>query len=204
MERETIIEVKNMHKAFGPTIALKDVNITFRRGEIRGLIGENGSGKSTVTSIIAGMQHATSGEMFYKGEPWKPNSMVEAQKAGISMILQEANTISHVTVAQNIFAGREKEFAKCGVISMKKMNKAADELLEKFGVGHIKASAPIDIYNFEDRKLIEIVRCVTDDTQVLVVDETTTALSHEGRKILYNLIHKLSAEENKCVIFIFI
>ena len=109
MERETIIEVKNMHKAFGPTIALKDVNITFKKGEIRGLIGENGSGKSTVTSIIAGMQHATSGEMFYKGKAWKPHSMVEAQKAGISMILQEANTISHVTVAQNIFAGREKE-----------------------------------------------------------------------------------------------
>ncbi len=202
MERETIIEVKNMHKAFGPTIALKDVNITFKKGEIRGLIGENGSGKSTVTSIIAGMQHATSGEMFYKGEAWKPHSMVEAQKAGISMILQEANTISHVTVAQNIFAGREKEFSKCGVISMRKMNNAADELLQKFGVGHIKASAPIDIYNFEDRKLIEIVRCVSDETEVLVVDETTTALSHEGRKILYKLIHKLSEEDNKCVIFI--
>ena len=70
MEKELLIEVKNMCKNFGPTKALKNVDMKFYRGEIRGLIGENGSGKSTVTSIIAGMQHATSGEMFYKGKPW--------------------------------------------------------------------------------------------------------------------------------------
>jgi len=202
MANEIVFEVKHMHKAFGPTIALKDVDITFRKGEIRGLVGENGSGKSTVTSIAAGMQSATSGEMFYQGEPWNPSSMVEAQAHGISMILQEANTISGVTVAQNIFAGREKEFSKCGVISMAKMNAAADELLEKFGIGHIKAKNLIDMYTFEDRKLIEIVRCVDDNTQILVVDETTTALSHEGRAILYKLIHRLAEEENKSVVFI--
>lgn len=69
MEKELLIEVKNMSKFFGPTKALKDVNMKFYRGEIRGLVGENGSGKSTVTFIIAGMQQATSGEMFYKGQP---------------------------------------------------------------------------------------------------------------------------------------
>lgn len=198
---EAIIEVKHIHKAFGPTVALKDVDIKFYPGEIRGLVGENGSGKSTVTSIIAGMQEANSGEMFYQGKPWKPKSMIEAQNAGISMILQEANTISHVTVAQNIFAGREAEFSKFGIISMSKMNAAADELLRKYGLEHIKANHSIDMYNFEDRKLIEIVRCVNDDTKVLVVDETTTALSLEGREILYKLIHKM-ADEGKTVIFI--
>lgn len=202
MGQELLIEVKDMCKDFGPTKALKHVNMAFYRGEIRGLVGENGSGKSTVTSIVAGMQQATSGEMFYKGEAWKPHSMVEAQAKGISMILQEANTIPGVTVAQNIFAGREEEFSKYGVINMKKMFRAADELLKQFGIDHIKANYPIDMYNFEDRKLIEIVRCVNENTEVLVVDETTTALSLEGRQILYKLIHRLAEEENKCVIFI--
>lgn len=201
-EKEILVEVKNMCKNFGPTKALKNVSMTFYRGEIRGLVGENGSGKSTVTSIMAGMQEATSGKMFYKGKEWNPKSMVESQAAGISMILQEANTISGVTVAQNLFAGREKEFSKGGIIRMGKMYKEADVLLEKFGVGHIKGKNPIDMYNFEDRKLIEIVRCVNEDTEILVVDETTTALSLEGRKILYKLIHKMAEEENKCVIFI--
>lgn len=202
MGQELLIQVKDMCKDFGPTKALKHVDMKFYRGEIRGLVGENGSGKSTVTSIIAGMQRATSGEMLYKGEHWNPNSMVEAQAKGISMILQEANTIPGVTVAQNIFAGREKEFARFGIINMKKMFAAADKLLTEFGIDHIKSYHPIDMYNFEDRKLIEIVRSVNADTEVLVVDETTTALSLEGRQILYNLIHRLAEEENKCVIFI--
>ena len=184
MEHEVIFEAKHMHKAFGPTIALKDVDIQIKRGEIRGLIGENGSGKSTIMSIAAGMQPATSGEMFYKGQAWHPKSMVESQQHGISMILQEANTIPHVTVAQNLFAGQEKLFSKGGLINMNAMYKKANELLDKFGVTNIRGRDPIDRLTFEDRKRIEIVSCVTDDTQSLVVDETTTALSHEGREIL--------------------
>ena len=202
MNKNPIIEVKGMVKNFGPTQALKNVDLKFYRGEIRGLVGENGSGKSTVTSIIAGMQKATSGEIFYKEKPFEAESMIDAGKHGISMILQEANFIPGVSVAQNIFAGQEESFAKFGFINMRKMYREADKLLEKFGVGHIKAKRSINAYSFEDRKLIEIVRVVNDDTQVLIVDETTTALSHDGRDILYKLLDKMSKEENKCVVFI--
>ena len=202
MDKEPIIEVRHMVKNFGPTRALRDVDVKFYRGEIRGLVGENGSGKSTITSIVAGMQKATSGEMFYKGEPWNPASMVDAQLHGISMVLQEANTIPNCTVAENIFAGRFNEFAKANsFLSIKKVNKAAQELLDSFGLEHIKATDNINKYGFEDRKLIEIVRCVSDETEVFVVDETTTALSHEGRQLLYKLIHKLK-DNDKSVIFI--
>lgn len=202
MKKEIIFEVKNMHKSFGPTIALKNVDIALKRGEIRGLVGENGSGKSTIMAIASGMQSATKGKMFYKGEEWNPTSMVEARKNGISMILQEANTIPGVTVAQNIFSGCESNFATLGIINMKKMYKAADELLKSFGILNVKASDLIDIYNFEDRKLIEIVSCVNDNTEILVVDETTTALSLEGRQILYKLVHKMAEEKNKSIVFI--
>lgn len=201
MEREVIFQARNMHKEFGPTIALKNVDFTLYRGEIRGLVGENGSGKSTIMSIAAGMQSATSGEMEYMGKPWVAKSMLEAQRAGISMILQEANTIPGVTVAQNIFAGQEKRFSNFGIMNMQKMYQEADEMLQHFGVDHIHASDMIDYYTFEDRKLVELVRCITDDTQILVVDETTTALSQQGREILYNIIHKL-ANEGKAVVFI--
>lgn len=201
MGKERIIEVRKMCKNFGPTRALRNVDVDFFRGEIRGLIGENGSGKSTITSIIAGMQKATSGEMLYKGKPWDPDSMVEAQRNGISMVLQEANTIPGCTVAENIFAGRFDEFKKLGMLNTRAMNRAAQEMLDRFEISHIKATDSIDKYGFEDRKLIEIVRCVSDDTEVFVVDETTTALSLEGRRLLYKLIHKLK-DNDKCVIFI--
>lgn len=202
MNNNPILEVKGMVKNFGSTQALKNVDLKFYRGEIRGLVGENGSGKSTVTSIIAGMQKATSGEMFYKEKLWEPHNMIESGAKGISMILQEANFIPGVSVAQNIFAGQEESFSKFGFINMRRMYREADKLLEKFGVGHIKAKRSINAYTFEERKLIEIVRVVNDDTQVLIVDETTTALSHEGRDILYKMMDRMANEENKCVVFI--
>ncbi len=198
---ELLLEIKKMNKNFGPIAALKDVDLAIRRGQIHGLIGENGSGKSTITSIAAGMQEATSGEMRFKGKPWKPASMVEAQAGGISMILQEANTIPNCSVAENLFAGQENHFSTLGFVNSKKMNRAADEILQKFNLTHMRGKDSVNAYGFEDRKLIELARAVTDETEILVVDETTTALSFEGREILYRLMDKLAAE-NKAVIFI--
>ena len=199
---ELIFEAKHMHKEFGPTIALKDVDFSLRRGEIRGLIGENGSGKSTIMSIAAGMQPTTSGEMFYKGEKWAPKTMLEAQNAGIAMILQESNTIPGVTVAENLFAGREKEFSHFGIMNMNKMYAAADRVLEKFGITNIKGSTKINSLLFETRKLIEIIRAMEKNPEILVVDETTTALSFEGRELLYKIIHEMTEKNNKAVVFI--
>lgn len=201
MEKELLIEVNDLTKSFGLTKALKNVNMKFYRGEIRGLIGENGSGKSTVTSIISGMQPASSGTMRYKGEPWSPSSMVDAQRHGISMVLQEANTVPGCTVAENLYAGRFDECSKFGIVNMKKVNAKAQAMLDRFEITDIKATDPLDRLSFEDRKLVEIVRCVTEETEVCIFDETTTALSLEGRKILYKLIHQLK-DAGKCVIFI--
>lgn len=198
---EVLLEVKKMCKNYGPITALKNVDLKICRGEVHGLVGENGSGKSTITSIAAGMQPATSGEMFFKGQPWNPYSMIEAQHNGFAMILQEANTIPGCTVAENLFAGRENEFAKFGFVNSKKMNKAADEILDKFGITHMRGKDQIDRFGFEDRKLVEIARAVDEDTEILVVDETTTALSLEGRQILYRLVDDMIAR-NKAVIFI--
>ena len=200
-ENEIIFQAINIKKEFDVTVALKGADITLKRGEIRGLIGENGSGKSTIMSIAAGMQSATSGEMVYKGKTWNPTSMIDANLQGISMILQEANTIPGITVAQNIFAGREKEFTSHGIVRIKKMIRAAQALLDKYEIGYIHAADQIDRYNFEDRKLIELVRCSNENIEILVVDETTTALSHNGRNVLYKLIHQL-AEAHKTVVLI--
>ncbi len=201
MSDRTVFRAEKLNKNYGPTIALKNVDIEIKRGEIRGLVGENGSGKSTIMSVASGMQSATSGDMFYKGAPWSPDSMIEAAKEGIAMILQEANTIGNVTVAQNIYAGREKEFSRFGVINMKKMIRSANEMLRSYDINHIDAGRIIDSYTFEDRKLIEIVRAVSEEPEILVVDETTTALSHEGRDILYRLIKDM-ADNDKSVILI--
>lgn len=198
---EVVLEIMGMSKNFGPVVALKDVALKICRGQVHGLVGENGSGKSTITSIAAGMQPATSGEMLFMGKSWKPASMIEAQHNGLSMILQEANTIPGCTVAENLFAGKENEYSRFGFVNNRKMNADADALLDRFGISYMRGKDPIDQYGFEDRKLIEIARAVNEDTEILVVDETTTALSMEGRDILYKIVEDM-VKRDKAVIFI--
>lgn len=173
---ETLVEVKDLCKNFGVTIALSHVDFVVKTGEIRGLIGENGSGKSTVSSIIAGMQPASSGEMFYKGKPWKPATMLEAQKAGIGMIVQEAGTIANISVAENIFLGNYDKFKKGPIINKAAMISEARKALEKIGVTNINPA-------------------------LLIVDETTTVLSQSGRDIIYRIMHEM-ADAGKAVMII--
>lgn len=206
-KKQVIVEVKHMNKCFGSTVALNDVSITVRRGEILGLIGENGSGKSTVTSIVAGMQKADDGEMLYEGKPWHPASMIDALEHGIGMIVQETGTVPGITVAENIFLGEAERFkgngsgSKFGLINRNKMIREAQDILDGIGASHIDAAVMTGMLDLQDRKLIEIAKVMSKSPQMLVVDETTTALSQIGRDIIYNIMNKMK-EENKAVVFI--
>lgn len=197
-----LMEVKNMFKFFGVTTALNDVSFTLERGHVYGLIGENGSGKSTVSSIIAGMQQPSKGEMYYQGEAWQPTSMLMAQEHGIGMIVQEAGTIPNITVAENIFLGHEKMFQKGPFVDKKKMNSAAKELLEKLNIAEqFSATDRTSDLDMQARKVIEIAKCMYWQPELLIVDETSTALSHEGREFLYRVMDE-QRKSNKTVLFI--
>lgn len=200
-KREILFEAKNIIKVFGSTVALDRVNITVYRGEIRGLIGENGSGKSTISSIAAGMQQPTDGEMYFKGMPHKPATMLEGTELGFGMIVQEMGTISGITVAQNIFLGYEHLFRRHGMISRKAMNEAAKKALCDIGFTDCDPEIYIDLLDMQDRKLVEIAKVMYHKPEVLAVDETTTALSQKGRTIIYDLMKKMK-RENKAVLFI--
>lgn len=201
MEDQLLLSAKKICKAFGPTRALIDVDIEIRRGEIRGLIGENGSGKSTLATIIAGAQFADSGSFESEGKPYAPKNMVDAQNHGVSMIIQEMGTITGITVASNIFTGRLEEFSKHGFINMREINKRAAQVLHSIGADDIQPDAMINQLNFEERKIVEIARAMYANPDLLIIDETTTALAQRGRGILYNLIKRMH-EENKAVLFI--
>ncbi|MBR3359153.1 MAG: sugar ABC transporter ATP-binding protein [Solobacterium sp.] len=199
--QEVMLEVRNMFKNFGVTVALNDVSFTLERGHVYGLIGENGSGKSTVSSIIAGMQTATKGDMVYEGKPWAPASMLEAQEHGIGMIVQEAGTIPNITVAENIFLGHEDMFKKGIFIDRAGLTAAAQKLLDELEIKEFRASDRTGKLDMQMRKIVEIAKCMYWKPQLLIVDETSTALSLEGRMFLYKVMRK-QREENKTVLFI--
>ena len=201
MSAEIILKANHISKNFGLTHALKDISIQIERGEIIGLIGENGSGKSTFSSIISGVYPATSGTLELKGQPYKPSDTMDAQRCGISMVAQEMGTLPGIGVADNIFLGREEKFTKYGIVNRKEMYQEAAKAMEVVGVAGINPADPISRYSLEERKLIEVVRALYSEPEIFIVDETTTALSQKGRDIIYKILRRLQ-EQDKSVLFI--
>ncbi len=200
MMAETILEVKGIHKSFGPTRALVDVNFTLKRGEVHGLIGENGSGKSTLSAIVAGMHIPDSGEMKLYGEPHLPKGVADAQRKGVAMIVQEMGTAPSISVAENIFLGNEHLFTKYGFVRKRAMNAAAQQALMEVGAGKIPAGLPAGALDPEERKVVEIAKAMRSKPEVLIVDETTTALSQDGRDLLYACIEKMRSEDKGVIL----
>ena len=198
---EVRLEIKNLCKSFGITKAVKNVSFNINKGEVHALIGENGSGKSTLTNMLTGIYSIDSGIFVLDGEEIHPKNQVDANNHGVSIIVQELGTLSGLTVAENIFLGHEERFVKCGIKNTKQMIKEANELLHSYGFDRIKAQRMIDDYNFEDRKLVEIVKATYFDPKIVVIDETTTALSQEGRNELYKVMDKIR-EKGNTIIFI--
>lgn len=201
MQDNYLLKAEGICKSFGSTHALKQVDISIAAGEIHGLIGENGSGKSTFSSICAGIQKADGGSLYLQGEPYRPNGTIDAMEKGVSMVVQEQGTIGKITVAANVFFGRESLFVKGGVLQVKRMRQAAEEMLHSIGVDHIRADSMIDVLSFEDRKLVELARSLYTKPSLWIVDETTTALTVHGREILYRLMRRVK-ESGGSVLFI--
>ena len=201
MQKDIVIKVENITKTFGMTKALTDVSLQIAYGEIRGLIGENGSGKSTLASMIVGTGHPDSGRMWYKGEEHAPKNMLESKKKKINILVQENGTINGLTVAENMFLGKESSFSKMGNVYKKKLIKEAQKALKNIGADYINAADRIERLSFEDRKLVEVAVAMYSEPDVLFVDETTTALSQKGRELVYKLMDDMR-KQGKTVIFI--
>ena len=198
---EVRLQVQHLCKSFGITKAVQDVSFEIMKGEVHALIGENGSGKSTLTNMLTGIYTIDSGTFILDGKEIHPKNQVEANNEGVSIIVQELGTLSGLTVAENIFLGHEDRFVSHGIKNTNAMNREAQSLLAKYGFDRIRASAMVDDYNFEDRKLVEIVKATYFDPKIVVIDETTTALSQEGREELYKHMNRIRSEGNT-IIFI--
>lgn len=200
-ENGALLEVKNISKSFSSTKALADVSIRFEGAQIHGLIGENGSGKSTLSAIITGALTADTGSIFFRGQPFAPNSIAEARGRGVCLLAQELGTIDGLTVAANMFLGREDMFSIKGTVSARRMNAEAAKILKENGASDIDPAEFVERYSFEERKLVEVASAMYYQPEVLIVDETTTALSQKGREMIYRIIHKMR-DAGKLVILI--
>lgn len=190
-DNEIIFSAENINKSFGSTHANNDVSISIKKGEVRGLIGENGSGKSTLISMIAGMASRDSGSMTMNGEAYDPQKPQDANSHKIGTVVQELGLVDGLPIGVNVFLGRMDMFTKFGVIDIGTLYKAANEQFEKWDLGRFSLRSLAGTLSVEQKKVVELVRALSVDPDLLILDEITAALSLDNRKKLYGIIEKL-------------
>ncbi len=187
---DTILRVEHIDKRFVGVHALKQVSFDVREGEVHALMGENGAGKSTLMKILTGIYKADSGSIFYKGELFTPHGPKDSLAHGIGIIHQELNMMDHLTVAQNIFIGREPVKMGGLFIDEVELNKQAKNLLERLNM-NIDPRTKLRDLTVGKQQMVEIAKAVSHDLNVLILDEPTAALTTTEIEDLFVIMRDL-------------
>lgn len=188
---ELILRMTGIDKRFSGVHALKGVNFDLYSGEVHALMGENGAGKSTLMKVLCGIHAYDSGKIEYFGEEVKFASIAESQAAGISIIHQELNMMNHLTVAQNIYIGREP--MKGCFIDDKKMEADAKELFDRIGI-HINPAVKLGSLTVGKQQMVEIAKAISHESKLLVLDEPTAALTQPEVEDLFRIMLDLKSK----------
>lgn len=197
MSDTPILELKHITKRFGGLTALEDVDFDLREGETHALVGENGAGKSTLMRILSGVYNEYEGEYILDGQHIHLNSPHDALGRGIGMIHQELNVMPELSVAENIFLGRQP-LTPFGAIDWRKMNRVAEEELRKLGFS-INVRLPLENYPLGIQQVVEVLRVILSGARVLIMDEPTSALSPAEVERLIQLINDLRAQKRSII-----
>lgn len=182
---------KNICKSFGVTKAVDNVAVKLCSGEVRAIVGENGAGKSTLLKIIAGAHSKDSGEIYIDGEFFNPTDLMDASGKGVTIVFQETTINPSLTIAENIFIDRLREFKKMfGVIDWKKIKSSAQKILDDIGAD-ISVNRNIQSLDLGQWKIIEIARALSYNPKVLLLDESTAFLSNKEATAFLTVIEKL-------------
>jgi simple sugar transport system ATP-binding protein len=195
MTPTTAVEAVGIHKSFGPTHALRGIDLALEPGRCLGLVGRNGAGKSTLVSILSGLLQADAGEVRFGGEPAPPAGAVHAWRERIATVHQHSMVVPDLTVAENVFLGRLQQ--RSGPpgwrpVSWRAVRAEARRTLADWGLD-IDASAPCRKLTIEQRQLVEIARAVASGTRCLLLDEPTAALEHDAVERLFERVKQLTA-----------
>lgn len=193
MAKEIVLTMRSISKTFPGVKALDHVDFTLRGGEIHALMGENGAGKSTLIKVLTGVEEFESGEITIAGIEGSiiNHSPQEAQAHGISTVYQEVNLCPNLSVAENLFIGREPR--RGGLIDWKTMNKKAKELLESLDI-HIDVARALENYSIALQQMFAIARAVDMSAKVLILDEPTSSLDDNEVEKLFKLMNRLKGE----------
>ncbi len=190
---ETILKMTDISKVFGGVIALNKVQFELNKGVVHALIGENGAGKSTLMKVLLGLHRRDNGTIVYKGREANFSDPSHALQAGISMIHQEVSLVHKMTVAENIWLGREQLFSKGGYLLVNKRYQETKELLKSLEI-EIEPNAVVERLSIAQMQLVELARAVSYHPNIIIMDEPTSALTDQEVEKLYKIIRSLKSE----------
>lgn len=197
MERETLLKISGIDKSFPGVKALSNACLSVYAGRAMALMGENGAGKSTLMKVLTGIYSKDAGTIEYLGQQVMFKGPKNSQEAGISIIHQELNLVGNLTIAENIFLGRE--FTKpFGSIDWKKMHAEADKLLARLNVPHSSHQLCSEL-SIGEQQMVEIAKALSFESKVIIMDEPTDALTDTETEALFNVIRELKAEKRGIV-----
>lgn len=199
MKEQVFVALEHISKSFPGVKALNDVSINFSPGRVHVLLGENGAGKSTIIKIISGVYQSDEGNLIVRGNKERFENTRESLGKGISVIHQELSVVPDLTIAENIFLGREPK-TPLGLIDKQKMNQEAGKLLESLGM-QINPKTFIRKLANGDKQMVEIARAVSQNSSMVIMDEPTSSLSEKEVGALFKVIKSLK-KENVAVIYI--
>ena len=185
-----LLTLSGISKGFPGVKALDNVSFTIRKGEIMALLGENGAGKSTLIKVLTGVYSRDAGSITLNGEAITPHSTADAQRAGIGTVYQEVNLLPNMSVADNLYIGREPK--RFGMVDRRKMNRDADTLMRNYGFA-LDVTRPLGHYSVAMQQIIAICRAVDLSAQILILDEPTASLDASEVDMLFTLMAQLRA-----------
>ena len=191
VDQDVILTMKGIEIQFPGVKALDGVDFSLRRGEVHALLGENGAGKSTLIKCLTGVNKMDAGRITLEGREIRPTDPKNAMDLGISTVFQEINLCDNLSVAENIFIGRQP--IRRGQIDWKEINRRSQELLERFKI-HIDVTRPLSQYSTAIQQMVSIARAVDVDAKVLILDEPTSSLDNEEVKRLFDVMRDLKAQ----------
>lgn len=197
-DKRLVLALDHVNKSFPGVKALSDVSLRIYAGEVHALCGENGAGKSTLMKILSGAYKKDDGDIFFEGKKVEIDSTQTSEKLGISIIYQELNQVNGLTVAENIFLGRQPK--KNGVINWKKMFNDASKLLEKLKIS-LNVREKVERLTIAQRQLVEIAKAVSMNAKVVIMDEPTSSLTSAETDLLFEIIKTLRSS-GQAIIFI--
>jgi rhamnose transport system ATP-binding protein len=196
-ENRPVLEMVHVSKQFGATLALDDVSLELRHGEIHALLGENGAGKSTLIKIMTGVQRQDSGEILIAGAPVRVTSSQDAQRLGVAAIYQEPMIFPDLSVAENIFIGHRD---RGKIVDRRRMEREAREVLARLDV-RLDVGEPARGLTLAEQQTVEIAKAISLDVRVLIMDEPTASLSAHEVQRLFRIVHTLR-QQGVAILFI--